>query len=113
VLRACFGFLGLDDAPARTIRPLALNTREHKYIDTRLLRWLRNHEFSGQAISLLPARKQDRWLVPLGLRRRFREPVRWDTRAREIARAEIAPDAARFLRSCNKPADFWPHILAL
>ena len=78
-----------------------------------MLRWLRNHEFSGQAISLVPARNQDRLLAPLGLRRHFREAVHWDARARELTRTEVSPDAARFLRFYGKPADFWPEILAL
>ena len=113
VLRACFGFLGLDESPARDIPAAALNAGERKYIDTRVLRWLRNHEFSGQAISLVPARNQDRLLAPLGLRRHFREAVHWDARARELTRTEGSPDAARVLRFSGKPADFWPEIPAL
>jgi hypothetical protein len=50
---------------------------------------------------------QDRILAPIGLRRPFTDPVKWDARAIEQVKDEVLPDARAFLQAYGKPADFW------
>lgn len=105
-LARCFRHLGVD-ADFEVEAGLQLNAGSSKMYDTRLLRYLRTRPWSGFKLAKLSPQAQDRLLVPLGLRRRFRRPVQWDARSIEVFRDTVLPDALAFLRAYGKPADFW------
>ncbi|MGL4565735.1 MAG: hypothetical protein ACRCVD_10605, partial [Halioglobus sp.] len=73
----------------------------------RLLRRLRTWHWSGFKLARFGPEAQDRVLKPLGLRRPFNKPLRWDQRSLALVQERILPDSLRFLEAWGKPADFW------
>lgn len=105
-LARCFRHLGVD-ADFRIDGNLRLNEGSSKLYDTRLLRFIRSKPWSGYKLARLNPEQQDRLLKPLGLRRAFSRPVRWDAASIALFREQVLPDAQRFLAAYGKPPDFW------
>jgi len=110
-LAGCFEFLEVspDIAPA-TLRQL--NSGETKYYDTRLMRWLRLHPRWGKPLSRHVLEVQDKYAIPLGLRRRFgdRPLLAAQPEARAYALEMLGEECRQLLAWCGKPADFWPSL---
>ena len=105
-MQRCFRHLGVDSR-FRAVEELRLNEGSSKVYDTRVLRRLRTWHWSGFKLAKLRPEAQDRLLRPLGLRRPFTKPVRWDERSLALVRERILPDSRRFLEAWGKSADFW------
>jgi hypothetical protein len=112
-IASCFEFLGVrpDAAPATLRR---LNPGETKYYDTRPLRWLRLHPTLGRPLSRFTLDQQDKYAIPLGLRRRFgkRSLLAAEPEARAYAIDQLGEDCRKLLAWCGKPANFWPSLCA-
>jgi hypothetical protein len=105
-LARCFRHLGVD-ADFQIVQALRLNEGSSKLYDTRILRYFRSKPWSGFKLAKLSPEQQDKLLRPLGLRRAFKAPVKWDARSMAMVREKVLPDAQRFLAAYGKPADFW------
>ena len=105
-LSKCFRHLGLDDG-FQVSAELQLNAGATKLYDTRILRYFRTRPWSGFRLARYPQEVQDKWLRPLGLRRPFRKPIKWDAPARVAVEEQVFPDARQFLAAFGKAPDFW------
>ena len=84
----CFRHLGVDDS-FRVQKELRLNRGSSKYYDSRILRYFRSKPWSGFKLARLSPEQQDRFLIPLGLRRPFNKPVQWDAGSLAMVREQI------------------------
>lgn len=107
VLKRCFAFLGVSEAPAERILLSKHNAGEEKLYDTKLLRWLRLRPETGFKIAKLAPQQQNFYFYWLGLRRKFKSAIQWDDEALGRVTHEISADALHFLKQYGKPADFW------
>jgi len=105
-LARCFRHLGVEEG-FQVQLGARLNQGSSKYYDSRPLRWLRSNPRTGFKLARLSPQQQDRLLIPLGLRRPFRQPIEWSERALAIVRQQVLPDARRFLAAYGKAPDFW------
>lgn len=105
-LEKCFRHLGVD-GNFQLEKEMRLNEGSSKLYDTRILRYLRTRPWSGFKLAKLDPEAQDRLFSPLGLRRPFRKPVRWDEQSLAMVRDQVLPDSTKFLETYGKPRDFW------
>jgi hypothetical protein len=110
-LAGCFEFLGADPKAAPT-ELRQLNAGQTKYYDTRLMRWLRLHPVLGQPLSRMTLEQQDKYAIPLGLRRRFgnRPLLAGEPEARAHVMQMLGEECRQLLAWCGKPVDFWPSM---
>jgi hypothetical protein len=110
-LATCLKFLGArPDAGPATLRHL--NPGEVKLQDTRPMRWMRQHPPLKSVLARIPLERQDRFAVPLGLRRR---PANWRalaerSQAHAYALEMLGDECRQLLAWCGKPPDFWPSL---
>jgi hypothetical protein len=110
-LVTCLKFLGArPDAVPATLR--RLNTGEAKLCDTRPMRWLRQHPRLGPRLGRVPLETQDKFAVPLGLRRRHACEGTFAERSEAYAYAlgMLGDECRQLLSWCGKPPDFWPSL---
>jgi hypothetical protein len=105
-MEKCFLHLGVD-RKFEIAKALRLNEGTSKLYDTRILRYLRTRPWSGFKLAKLSPEVQDRLFKPLGLRRTFRKPVKWDQQSLAVVQKQVVPDARKFLAAYGKPPDFW------
>jgi hypothetical protein len=105
-MEKCFRHLGVD-SEFQVASLLRLNEGGSKIYDTRILRYLRTRPWSGFKLARLGPQAQDRLLKPLGLRRKFTRPVKWNADSLAIGRDKVLPDSRKFLEAYGKPEDFW------
>src|SRR5262249_14371031 len=110
-LANCLKFIGARP----DIMPIALphlNDGELKRRDTRPMRWLRECPRLGPRLGRIPLEQQDRFAVPLGLRRRHADSaLRADrSEARTYVLDRLGDECRRLLAWCGKPPDFWPSL---
>lgn len=104
-MEKCFRHLGVE--PFQLVDELRLNEGSSKLYDTRILRYFRSVPWSGFKLARLSPEAQDALLRPLGLRRAFNKPVKWDQRSLALVREKVLPDAQSFLEAWGKSRDFW------
>ncbi|HSB95510.1 MAG TPA: sulfotransferase [Spongiibacteraceae bacterium] len=109
-LRRCFNFLGLDPAPAASIRLRSMNAGAEKLYDTKLLRRLQSHPYWSQKLAKVSLAKRDRVFKALGLRQPFVEKMQWSPAALDIIANALADDVQHFLQWAGKDIDYWPHF---
>ncbi|MDX2276424.1 MAG: sulfotransferase [Hyphomonadaceae bacterium] len=110
-LARCYAFLGVDDAFQNPAADAQLNSRDEKYYDTPLMRFLRSGPLTARQLAKLSIPEQDRIFRPLGLRRPFgAAPLDWPQALRARVIAALKPDVAQLLAHCGKPADYWPEF---
>ena len=112
-LETCFKFLGVD--PGIPIEGLSrqLNTGSSKLYDSRLLRKIRNHRFTGIPLSKIPVARQDKILSRVGLRRQFDQPVSWKQETKQWLLSQLQDEMSAFLAYAGKPPDYWPRYYQL
>lgn len=107
-LAQCFSHLGLHAMDRLPIDEKRLNDGESKLFDSRLLRYLRRNRYTGPRLARIGPFEQDRFLVPLGLRRPFGgRSVKWDAESIDRFNKTIVPDARKFLMFYNRPLSLW------
>ena len=110
-LKYCFKHIGVDDRFEITNEKTQLNAGSTKLYDTHLLRAMRNSKFLGPKLAKINAKDQDKYFLPLRLRRPFKKPVQWDDKAIEEFNEKIRPNTREFLNLYGKAADFWPDFI--
>jgi hypothetical protein len=111
LLKTCFEHLGVDSEFEIKNEQTQLNAGNTKLYDTKLLRKMRNHRFTGPKISKIKAENQDKYFKPLRLRKPFTEKVIWDAKAMEYYLNRIKPNSDIFLEKNGKARDFWPNTM--
>jgi len=112
VMKQCFRFLSVSEAPAESMLLSKHNSGEEKLYDSKLLRWMRLKPSIGFKIAKLTPDQQNFYLYWLGLRRRFKHPIQWDADALQRVKQEISADAQAFLHYYGKSPDFWKGLPA-
>lgn len=104
-LDRCFIHLGLETHVLE--KNSRLNRGDQKLYDSWLLRKIRSNKYTGQPLSKINPPMQDKLLQPLGLRRKFKKDLVWDSGTLDRLRQEVLPDNHRFLKSIGKPESIW------
>lgn len=107
VLERCFDFLGVSSVDKDKFSMEKRNTGKEKLYDSRLLRWLRLHAFTGYKIAKLSSDQQNYYFSKIGLRKRFTTPLKWDRASIVRVKEELGYDAEQFLLYYGKPKEFW------
>ena len=109
-LAQCFEFLGVDPSIEVGGGRTRLNAGSTKLHDSKLMRYIREHERSNRYWKKMPVAWQNRLGRATGLRKPFRGPVVWEDGLRDRMLETLGEDARRFLAFYGKPADFWGEI---
>tara|TARA_R110002110_G_scaffold415765_2_gene655173 strand:- start:20713 stop:21579 length:867 start_codon:yes stop_codon:yes gene_type:complete len=105
-MRRCFKHLGVDP-DFQVAAGVRLNQGSQKVYDSRLLRALRSHPWTGFKLARFSPEQQDRVLRPLGLRPAFSKPVQWDAASLQLLEERVMPDSREFLAAYGKQPGYW------
>ncbi|MEN6558917.1 MAG: sulfotransferase [Thermoguttaceae bacterium] len=104
----CYEFLGVDPTVPIPDTRRHLNAGGTKYYDSRMMRFIRKHDFARLRWEKLSEHRQAQLTRLLRLRKPFRKPIKWDAKSRAAVIERLREDVQHLLRYCGKPLDFWP-----
>lgn len=106
ILRKCFEFMGVDTSFIVDCSRDRLNEGSQKMYDTKLMRFMRNHQVIADIYEKFPSKV--RQIFQPFLRKSFdNKTIDWELEFRDYFIEQMAEDVQNFLAACNKSPDFW------